>query len=118
MPKLTEGLLTTLTVANGRKDRLVFDTVAPGLGVRVTAKGTRTFIAQWTDPATKRKVRECAGRLGRACAWRSSQYQASRVRAAKHQAPQSRRIAHAALVAAILFFQRLVCAMARKRSVP
>jgi integrase len=64
MPKLTEGLLTTLTVANGRKDRLVFDTVAPGLGVRVTAKGTRTFIAQWTDPATKRKVREPLGTWG------------------------------------------------------
>jgi integrase len=64
MPKLTEGLLTTLTVASGRKDRLVFDTVAPGLGVRVTAKGTRTFIAQWTDPATKRKVREPLGIWG------------------------------------------------------
>jgi integrase len=64
MPKLTEGMLTTLTVANGRKDRLVFDTVAPGLGVRVTAKGTRTFIAQWTDPATKRKVREPLGTWG------------------------------------------------------
>jgi len=64
MPKLTEGLLATLTVANGRKDRLVFDTVAPGLGVRVTAKGSRTFIAQWTDPATKRKVREPLGIWG------------------------------------------------------
>src|ERR1700686_2571524 len=64
MPKLTEGLLATLTVANGRKDRMVFDTVCPGLGVRVTAKGTRTFIAQWTDPATKRKVREPLGVWG------------------------------------------------------
>jgi hypothetical protein len=60
MPKLTDNLLLTLIVQNGRKDRLVFDTVTPGLGVRVTAKGTRTFIAQWTDPATKRK---CASRL-------------------------------------------------------
>ena len=64
MPKLTDSLLMTLTVGNGRKDRLVFDTIAPGLGVRVTAKGTRTFIAQWTDPATKRKVREPLGVWG------------------------------------------------------
>jgi integrase len=43
---------------------LVFDTVSPGLGVRVTAKGTRTFIVQWTDPVTKRKVREPVGIWG------------------------------------------------------
>ena len=30
----------------------------------MTAKGTRTFIAQWTDPATKRKVREPLGTWG------------------------------------------------------
>jgi integrase len=64
MPKLTDNLLLTLTVQKGRKDRLVFDTVAPGLGVRVTAKGTRTFVAQWMDPATKRKVREPLGVWG------------------------------------------------------
>src|ERR1700692_4977407 len=64
MPKLTDNLLLTLTVQNGRKDRLVFDTVSPGLGVRVTAKGTRTFLAQWTDPATRRKVREPLGVWG------------------------------------------------------
>ena len=44
MPKLTEGLLTTLTVANGRKDRLVFDTVAPGLGVRPSLSITLQVI--------------------------------------------------------------------------
>jgi hypothetical protein len=54
MPKLTDRFLAALTVENGRKDRLAFDTTCPGLGVRVTAKGTRTFIAQWTDPATRR----------------------------------------------------------------
>jgi hypothetical protein len=48
------------------KDRLVFDTASPELGVRVTAKGTRIFIAQWTDPATKRKVREPLGVWGTA----------------------------------------------------
>jgi integrase len=51
-------------VDKDRKDRLVFDTVSPGLGVRVTAKGTRTFIVQWTDPATKRKIREPLGIWG------------------------------------------------------
>src|SRR5216683_5118876 len=61
MPKLTDRLLTALKVESGRKDRLVFDTACPGLGVRVTTKGTRTFITQWTDPATRRKVREPLG---------------------------------------------------------
>jgi hypothetical protein len=64
MPKLTNRFLADLTVADGRKDRMVFDTVCPGLGVRMTAKGTRTFIVQWTDPATRRKVREPLGVWG------------------------------------------------------
>jgi integrase len=64
MPKLTDRFLAGLKVENGRKDRLVFDTACPGLGVRLTAKGTRTFIAQWTDPATRRKVREPLGVWG------------------------------------------------------
>jgi integrase len=64
MPKLTDRFLATLKVEPGRKDRLVFDTACPGLGVRVTAKGTRSFIAQWTDPATRLKVREPIGVWG------------------------------------------------------
>jgi integrase len=64
MPKLTDRFLAALKVENGRKDRLVFDTACPGLGVRVTAKGTRTFIAQWTDPGSRRKVREPLGVWG------------------------------------------------------
>jgi integrase len=64
MPKLTDRFLVALKVEEGRKDRLVFDTVCPGLGVRLTAKGTRTFLAQWTDPATRRKVREPLGVWG------------------------------------------------------
>jgi integrase len=64
MPKLTDRSLAALRVEPGRKDRLVFDTVCPGLGVRVTVKGTRTFLAQWTDPATRRKVREPIGVWG------------------------------------------------------
>src|SRR5262249_47457767 len=64
MPKFTDRLLANLRIEEGRKDRLMFDNACPGLGVRVTAKGTRTFIAQWTDPATKRKVREPLGVWG------------------------------------------------------
>src|SRR5208282_4620863 len=64
MPKLTDKLLNGLELEPGQKDRLLFDTGCPGLGVRLTAKGSRTFIAQWTDPATKRKVREPLGVWG------------------------------------------------------
>jgi integrase len=64
MPRLTDRVLKSLAVAPGKKDRLVFDAECPGLGVRVTVKGTKTFLAQWTDPATKRKVREPLGVWG------------------------------------------------------
>ncbi|MDR3537832.1 MAG: integrase arm-type DNA-binding domain-containing protein [Acetobacteraceae bacterium] len=64
MPKLTDKLLHGLALEPGQKDRLLFDTACPGLGVRLTTKGTRTFIAQWTDTATRRKVREPLGVWG------------------------------------------------------
>ena len=64
MPKFTDRTLKALAIEPGKKDRLVFDTDCPGLGVRLTAKGTRTFLAQWTDPATKRKIREPLGVWG------------------------------------------------------
>lgn len=64
MPKLSDRELTKLKVAPGQKDRLVFDTTTTSLGVRVTAKGTKTFIVQWTDPATRRKIREPLGTWG------------------------------------------------------
>jgi len=64
MPRFTDRFLAGLKVEDGRKDRLVFDSACPGLGVRVTARGTRTFIAQWTDRATRRKVREPLGIWG------------------------------------------------------
>src|SRR5260370_42470529 len=64
MPKFTDRFLAALKVDEGRKDRLGFDIVGPGLGIRVTAKGTRTFLAQWTDPVTRRKVRQPLGGLG------------------------------------------------------
>jgi integrase len=64
MPKFTDRFLAALKVEDGRKDRLLFDSTCRGLGVRVTAKGTRAFIAQWTDPVTRRKVREPIGVWG------------------------------------------------------
>jgi integrase len=64
MPKLTDRFLAGFKVAPGRKDRLAFDAGCPGLGVRATTKGTKSFIVQWTDPATKRKVREPLGVWG------------------------------------------------------
>ena len=64
MPKLTDRYLTGLALSDGQRDRLVFDVACPGLGVRLTRAGSRTFIVQWTDPATKRKVREPLGLWG------------------------------------------------------
>jgi integrase len=63
MPKFTDRYLSGLTLEDGRKDRLVFDSECRGLGVRLT-RSTRTFIAQWTDPATKRKIRDPLGIWG------------------------------------------------------
>jgi integrase len=62
--RLNDRVLAGLRLEPGRKDKLVFDVVCPGLGVRLTRKGTRTFVVQWTDPATRRKVREPLGVWG------------------------------------------------------
>ncbi len=64
MPKLSEKFITGLAPAPGAKDRLVFDTETKGLGVRATANGNKVFLVQWTDAATKRKVREPLGAWG------------------------------------------------------
>jgi integrase len=64
VPKLTDRYLEGLSLSEGQRDRLVFDVACPGLGVRLTKAGRRVFIAQWTDPATKRKVREPLGVWG------------------------------------------------------
>ncbi|WP_439577922.1 tyrosine-type recombinase/integrase [Elioraea sp.] len=64
MPKLTDRFLSALTVEPGKKDRLVFDTECRGLGVRLTVAGTRAFVVQWTDPATRQKRREALGVWG------------------------------------------------------
>jgi integrase len=64
MPKLTDRFLASFKPAKGKKDRLAFDTECRGLGVRATAAGSRTFILQWTDPATAQKRREPVGVWG------------------------------------------------------
>ncbi len=64
MPKLTDRFLASFKPTIGKKDRLAFDTECRGLGVRATAAGTRTFIVQWTDPATAQKRREPLGVWG------------------------------------------------------
>jgi integrase len=64
MPKFTDRSLAALKVEPGRKDRLLFDTECAGLGLRITTKGTKSFLVQWTDPATKRKVRQPIGVWG------------------------------------------------------
>lgn len=64
MPKITDRFLSSFTPLPGKKDRLAFDTECRGLGVRATAAGTRTFIVQWTDPATAQKRREPLGIWG------------------------------------------------------
>ena len=64
MPSFTDRTLSALKVDVGRKDRMIFDAACPGLGVRATSTGTKVFVVQWTDPATKRKVREKLGVWG------------------------------------------------------
>ena len=64
MPKFTDRFLSSFKVEPGSKDRLIFDADCPGMGVRATAKGTHSFLVQWTDPATKRKHRETLGIWG------------------------------------------------------
>lgn len=64
MPKFTDRFLAGFKVEPGRKDRIAFDTECKGLGVRATAAGTKTFLVQWTDRATKQKRREVLGVWG------------------------------------------------------
>ena len=61
MPRFTDAFLKSFAVEPGKRDRMAFDTVCPGLGIRVTAKGTKAFIVQWTDPTTAKKQREPLG---------------------------------------------------------
>jgi integrase len=55
--RLTEKTIAALSCDPGRRDRLVFDDTVPGLGVRVTTAGSKSFLCQFTTTAgVKRRV--------------------------------------------------------------
>lgn len=55
--KLTEKAIAALACDPGKRDRLVFDDTVPGLGVRVTSGGGRSFLVQYTGPGgVKRRM--------------------------------------------------------------
>ena len=54
--KLTQRRIETLECPPGAKDTLVFDDEQRGLGVRVTAGGSKTYLAQFTIGGQKRRV--------------------------------------------------------------
>jgi integrase len=56
--KLTEKVISALVCEQGRKDRLVFDDQVRGLGVRISASGSKNFIVQFrTVTGRKRRLR-------------------------------------------------------------
>jgi integrase len=54
--KLTTRRIETLTCPADTKDALYFDDEQRGLGVRVTAAGSKTYLAQYTLAGQKRRV--------------------------------------------------------------
>ncbi|WP_299436782.1 site-specific integrase [uncultured Rhodospira sp.] len=54
--KLTEKTIAALDCEAGRRDRLVFDDDVSALAVRVTAAGSKTFLAQYSMGREKRRV--------------------------------------------------------------
>jgi integrase len=54
--KLTQRRIETLQCPAGKKDILVFDDEQSGLGVRVTASGGRSFLAQYRHAGQKRRM--------------------------------------------------------------
>ena len=56
--KLTEKAIAALACDPRKRDRLVFDDTVPGLGVRVTSGGGKSFLVQYTGPGgVKRRGR-------------------------------------------------------------
>jgi integrase len=57
MPKLTKSVVDALRPPHdGRKDRLVFDSELKGLGLRITASGSKTWLAQYSVTGQKRRL--------------------------------------------------------------
>ena len=54
--KLTQRRIETLECPAGKKDALVFDDEQTGLGVRVTAGGGKSYLAQYTFAGSKRRI--------------------------------------------------------------
>ena len=54
--KLTEKRIAQLSIEPHRKDRLVFDSEQQGLAVRLSGKGRRTFVVQYTKDGRKYRV--------------------------------------------------------------
>ena len=54
--KLTQRRIETLECPAGAKDALVFDDEQRGLGVRVTTRGGKSYVAQYTFAGSKRRV--------------------------------------------------------------
>jgi hypothetical protein len=54
--KLTQRRIDDLTCPGARRDALVFDDEQRGLGVRVTAGGGKSYVAQYTFAGSKRRV--------------------------------------------------------------
>jgi integrase len=54
--KLTLNRINGLKCPEGKRDMLVFDGEQRGLGVRVTASGSKTYLAQYTLHGQKRRI--------------------------------------------------------------
>lgn len=54
--RLTETIITGLRAEPDRRDRAVFDDAQRGLGVRVTASGSKTYLAQYTLNRRKHRM--------------------------------------------------------------
>ena len=54
--KLTQRKIVRVTIESSRRDKLVFDDQQRGLGVRVTATGSRTYLCQYTLHGRKWRV--------------------------------------------------------------
>ncbi|MGO9392502.1 tyrosine-type recombinase/integrase, partial [Rhodoblastus sp.] len=54
--KLTQRRIDALECPANRRDMMVFDDEQPGLGVRVTVSGGKSFLAQYTLAGAKRRV--------------------------------------------------------------